>query len=94
MRSIQQHGCAGVDGEAEEGQSGLTSVLARHQGKRLWCCWHNLPLQKGEKVTQTGSGTRKKTLEICKEQISNEKPHSNGPAHEHQFEYALLHMSI
>lgn len=50
MRGIQQHGSAGVDGEAEEGHSRLTSVLARHQGERLWCCWHNLPLVEEAKV--------------------------------------------
>lgn len=49
MRGIQQHGSAGVDGEAEEGHSRLTSGLARHQGERLWCCWHNLPLEEETK---------------------------------------------
>lgn len=55
MRGIQQHGSAAVDGEAEEGHSRLTSVLARHQGQRLWCCGHNLPLEEETKVTDTMS---------------------------------------
>lgn len=50
MRSIQQHGSAGVDREAEDRQSRLTNELARHQGGQLWCCGHNLPLEGGEKI--------------------------------------------
>lgn len=54
VRSIQQHGSARVDREAKEGQRGLTKELARHQGERLWSCWHNLPLRrKKEKAFNT-----------------------------------------